>query len=115
MQILHSPQDISGKSHDHTDVIYNQSKASIVEAAAKGVIMLQETYDQNITEYSKGHLRLKSGIKRNTSSIDSIKLDDTTSMSTMFDNQRYCVDLKKLLEYSSKFGGFSLKIWHILP
>ena len=36
--------------------IYNRSKVLIVEAAAKEVIMLQKAYDQNITEYSKGHL-----------------------------------------------------------
>ena len=36
--------------------IYNRSKVLIVEATVKEVIMLQKAYDQNITEYSKGHL-----------------------------------------------------------
>ena len=97
--------------------IYNQSKASIVEAAAKGVIMLQETYDQNITEYSKGHLRLKSGIKRNTRSIDSLKLDDLTSMSTIaFDHYKwYDTSLKFLKEAFNSFYYLTLEEQRILP
>ena len=97
--------------------MYNQPEALIVEAAAKGVIMLQETYEQNITEYLKGHLRLKSGIKRNGRSIDSLKVDDLASMSTIaFDHYKwYDTSLKYLKEAFNLFYSLTFEEQRMLP
>ena len=91
--------------------IYNQPEALILEAAAKGVIMLQETYEQNITEYLKGHLRLKSGIKRNGRGIDSLKVDDLASMSTIaFDHYKwYDTSIKYLKEAFNLFYSLTFE------
>ena len=73
---------------DYSDM-YNYTKSyqlgsgDIIDAALKGVIMLQETYDQEIKEYSAGHLRFKSSIERNSRKIDSLQPDDLASMSTI--------------------------------
>ena len=57
--------------------------STIMESAIKGLVMLQETYDQDITNFSRGHLHLKSGVDRNTRRMDSLQVDDLASMSTM--------------------------------
>lgn len=97
--------------------VYNQPEVLIVEAAAKGVIMLQETYEQNITEYLKGHLRLKSGIKRNGRNIDSLKVDDLASMSTIaFDHYKwYDTSLKYLKEAFNLFYSLTFEEQRMLP
>ena len=97
--------------------VYNQPETLIVEAAAKGVIMLQETYEQNITEYLKGHLRLKSGINRNGRSIDSLKVDDLASMSTIaFDHYKwYDNRLKYLKAAFNSFYSLTLEEQRSLP
>jgi hypothetical protein len=62
---------------------YQLGPGDIIDAALKGIIMLQETYNQEIKEYSAGHLRFKSGIERNSRKADSLQPDDLASMSTM--------------------------------
>ena len=63
--------------------LHQLSSGDIIDAALKGMIMLQETYDQEIKEYSAGHLRFKSGIERNSRRIDSLQPDDLASMSAL--------------------------------
>ena len=63
--------------------IYHRSVQNVMDAAQKGVIMLQETYDQDVKEYSAGHLRFKNGIELNSRKIDSLQPDDLAAMSTM--------------------------------
>ena len=45
--------------------------------------MLQETYDQEMKSYSAGHLRLKTGIQRNSRTVDGLVADDLAAMSAM--------------------------------
>ena len=45
--------------------------------------MLQETYNQEIKEFSSGHIRLKNRIERNSRNIDSLRPDDLAAMSSM--------------------------------
>ena len=60
-----------------------RSLLDLMKAACEGVIMLQETYDQNITEFSKGNLNVKSGFEENTRKIDSLKVEDLLVMSNV--------------------------------
>ena len=62
---------------------YSLSGPKIMDGAQKGIIMLQETYDQNIKEFSHGHLHLQGRIENNSRRIDSLQPDDLASMSTM--------------------------------
>ena len=59
------------------------SSRDIIDAALKGIIMLQETYNQDIKDYSAGHLRFKSVIERSSREIDSLQPDDLANMSTI--------------------------------
>ena len=64
----------SNGKFSYQDFYSKRSMLDLMKAACEGVIMLQETYDQNITEFSKGHLHLKKGIDKNTRKVDSLSL-----------------------------------------
>ena len=82
------------------DYVKNFSEIEIIDGAMKGVIMLHETYNQNIKDYSKGNLRLKNGITRTSRNIDSLNLDDLAHMSNIAFNhfKWYDTGLKYLKE-----------------
>ena len=63
--------------------LYSISAQDLLIAACKGVIMLQETYDQNITEFSKGHLRIKSDLDKSSRMVDSLRMEDLMAMSNV--------------------------------
>jgi hypothetical protein len=67
----------------HYDKIYNTNIMNIMDAAQRGIIMLQETYNQDIKQYSAGHLRLKNVIEDDSRNIDFLQPDDLASMSSM--------------------------------
>lgn len=91
------------------DKHFNLNVKDIMDAAQKGVIMLQETYDQDIKEYSAGHLRFKNGIERKSRQIDSLQPDDLAAMSTMAFNHLHWYDtsLKYLKAAIDKFFPLS--------
>ena len=45
--------------------------------------MLQETYEQDIEDFSKGHLHLKNTIERTSRKTDSLQPDDLAAMSSL--------------------------------
>ena len=49
--------------------------------------MLRETFEQNITDFSKGHLCLKNIMYNSSRQIDSLKLEDIAAMSKIAFNQ----------------------------
>ena len=63
--------------------VYPDSVLDLMIAASKGVIMLQETYNQNIKEFSKGHLRIKTGFDDSSRKTDSLQLADLVVMSNL--------------------------------
>ena len=73
----------SNGTYGYQDFYSKRSLLDLMKAACEGVIMLQETYDQNITEFSKGHLHIKSGVDKNTRNIDSLKVGDLLVMSNV--------------------------------
>ena len=68
---------------DFSPYAYNNTLDKIMASALKGLIMLQETYNQDIKQFSEGTLRLKNGIDKNDRYIDSLQVDDLASMSTV--------------------------------
>ena len=68
---------------DFSPYAYNNTLDKIMASALKGLIMLQETYNQDIKPFSEGTLRLKNGIDKNDRYIDSLQVDDLASMSTV--------------------------------
>ena len=62
---------------------YNVTVEKIIDSALKGLIMVQETYNQDIEQFYKGHLTLKNGNDRNYRRADSLQVDDLASMATI--------------------------------
>ena len=65
--------------------VYKRSTLEIMDGALKGLVMLQETYEQDIKDFSKGHLHLnnKDIIEHISRKIDSLQPDDLAAMSTL--------------------------------
>ena len=65
--------------------VYKRSTLEIMDGALKGLVMLQETYEQDIKDFSKGHLHLKNKkiIEHSSRKIDSLQPDDLAAMSTL--------------------------------
>ena len=63
--------------------MYRRKMIDIIKGGLRGLVMLQETYEQDIQLFSKGHLRLKSNIDTNSRKIDSLKPDDLAAMSVL--------------------------------
>ena len=65
--------------------VYKRSTLEIMDGALKGLVMLQETYEQDIKDFSKGHLHLKNKdiIEHISRKIDSLQPDDLAAMSTL--------------------------------
>ena len=65
--------------------VYHRSTQEIMDGSLKGLVMLQETYEQDIKDFSKGHLHLKSKkfIEHSSRKIDSLQPDDLAAMSTL--------------------------------
>ena len=63
--------------------MYRRTMIDIMKGGLRGLVMLQETYEQDIQLFSKGHLRLKSNIDTNSRKIDSLKPDDLAAMSVL--------------------------------
>ena len=63
--------------------VYKHSTLEIINGALKGLIMLQETYEQDIKDFSQGHLYLKNVIYRTSREIDSLQPDDLAAMSSL--------------------------------
>ena len=80
----------SNGMYGYQDFYSKRSLLDLMKAACEGVIMLQETYDQNIADFSKGYLHIKSGVDRNTRNIDSLKVEDLLVMSNVaFKNYKW--------------------------
>ena len=72
--------------------VYQRSTQEIMDGSLKGLVMLQETYEQDIKDFSKGHLHLKNKItiERTSRNIDSLQPDDLAAMSTLaFDDYKW--------------------------
>ena len=72
--------------------VYQRSTQEIMDGSLKGLVMLQETYEQDIRDFSKGHLHLKNKntIERTSRNIDSLQPDDLAAMSTLaFDDYKW--------------------------
>ena len=91
------------------DPFQSLSDVKIMFAALKGVIKLQEAYNQDIKNYSKGHLRLKHGTKRSSRSIDSLQPQDLASMANIAFNyfNWYDTGIKYLKEAMDLFFSIS--------
>ena len=72
--------------------VYQRSTQEIMDGSLKGLVMLQETYEQDIRDFSKGHLHLKNKntIDRTSRNIDSLQPVDLAAMSTLaFDDYKW--------------------------
>ena len=65
------------------DDLHNLTAEEITLASLKGVVMLKESYIQDIKNYSKGNIRWKSGIKSNSRQIDTLQPQDMAAMSSI--------------------------------
>ena len=85
--------------------IYRRNMIDIMKAGLRGLVMLQETYEQDIQLFSKGHLRLKNHIDTSSRFIDSLRPDDLAAMSVLaFDFYKwYDNSLKYLKEALRSF------------
>ena len=99
--------------------LYSISAQDLLIAACKGIIMLQETYDQNITEFSKGHLRIKSDFDKSSRMIDSLRIEDLMAISNVAFNfyKWYDTAIKYLKEaihmFSSSLKKNSVNMQHL--
>ena len=63
--------------------VYKLSALQILNGALKGLVMLQETYAQDIKDFSKGHFYLKNTIECTSRKTDSLQPDDLAAMSSL--------------------------------
>ena len=63
--------------------MYRRTMIDIMKGGLRGLVMLQETYEQDIQLFSKGQLHLKSNIDTNSRKKDSLKPDDLAAMSVL--------------------------------
>ena len=91
--------------------IYKRHRIDIIKGGWRGLIMLQETFEQDIDWFSKGHLHLKNNIDLSSRKVDSLKSDDLAGMSTLaFDFYKwYDNSLKYLKEALESFYSISYK------
>ena len=71
----------------YQDVYKDWKMIDIVKAALKGMLMLRETYEQNITDLSTGSLSIKPSLSRFTRQIDSLTPVDIASLSKLAFNE----------------------------
>ena len=85
--------------------MYRRNMIDIMKGGLRGLVMLQETYEQDIQLFSKGHLRLKNHIDTSSRFIDSLRPDDLAAMSVLaFDFYKwYDNSLKYLKEALRSF------------
>ena len=70
----------------------NVNNSDVIHAALKGLIMIQETYTQDMEKYSKGHISFKDHVTETSRSTDSLKSEDLLTMSTIALNDFNWVD-----------------------
>ena len=99
------------------DFTYSMSAKEIMRGAINGVIMLQETYMQDIKEYYKGNLHLKNNIKPQSRQIDSLLSQDLATMSKMaFTFMNWCDNGLQYLKLSlDLFHSLSIEDRNKLP
>ena len=61
----------------------NVGAEDIMNGARKGIIVLQETYRQNISNFCIGDLNIKTSVKYKLRAVDSLKPDDLTAISVL--------------------------------
>ena len=84
----HHPMETKYNVTFSYETVYEEiEKIDIVKSALSGVLLLRETFEQNITDFSKGHLCLKNIIFNNSRAMDSLKLEDLAVMSKIAFNQ----------------------------
>ena len=88
--------------------VYKRSTLDILNDALKGLVMLQETYEQDINDFSKGHLYLKNVIERTSRKTDSLQPDDLAAMSSI------AFDYYNWYDNSLKYLKESLTSYHLL-
>ena len=81
----------------------------IIKGGLRGLIMLQETFEQDIQWFSKGHLRLKSNIDLSSRNVDSLKPDDLAVMSTL------AFDFYKWYDNSLRYLKDALQSFYSIP
>ena len=70
------------------ETVYQEiEKIDIVKSALSGVILLRETFEQNITDFSKGDLCIKNNMFSSSRGIDSLTFEDLAAMSKIAFNQ----------------------------
>ena len=68
------------------------NNSDVIHAALKGLIMIQETYTQDMEKYSKGHISFKNHVTQTSRSTDSLTSEDLLTMSTVALNDFNWVD-----------------------
>ena len=68
---------------NHTLGFGNVENKEIMRAALHGLIMLQETYEQDMQEYAKGKIRYKNQITKSYRNMDSLNIEDLVTLSTI--------------------------------
>ena len=89
--------------------IYRHQRIDIIKGVLRGLIMLQETFEQDIQWFSKGHLRLKSNIDLSSRNVDSLKPDDLAVMSTL------AFDFYKWYDNSLRYLKDALQSFYSIP
>ena len=68
---------------NHTLGFGDVENKEIMRAALQGLIMLQETYELDMQEYSKGQIRYKNQITKSYRNMDSLNTEDLVTLSTI--------------------------------
>ena len=70
------------KNIQNLNLNYNVSTERTLRGALHGLLMIYETYDLDIREFSKGSFKFRSGFENNSRESDSLQADDLAMMST---------------------------------
>ena len=91
----------------YLDLSDNVSSKGILRGALHGVLMIYETYDLDIRQFSKGIFRFRNGIENNSRQCDSLHVDDLAMMSTVaMEANWYNTSIECLRESISLYGQF---------
>ena len=79
-------------SYDFEKVYINNTQTQLLIAALKGIIMLEDTYVQDIKHFSIGELNLKNDVVNRTRNVDALQVEDLVSMSGIAFNDLHWYD-----------------------
>ena len=100
--------------YDFEQVYSNTPRTKLLVAALKGLVMLQDTYSQDIKNFSRGELNLKSNEVLKSRRQDVLHVEDLASMSGVAFNDLHWYDasIRYLREAIEVFISTTRKAYH---